>query len=88
MLLRKRVSGAVAQQVAHFTAASRSISKGLGGVMQGVINKPPNELLQLLSSAQTASLESARVPVLREKAILEQSFLVQPLHDLDREVAE
>ena len=57
--------------------------------MQGVINAALlTQLLQLTSSARTVSLESTQVRMLREKDISEQSFLVQPLHDPDREMAE
>lgn len=57
--------------------------------MQGVINTTLlTQLLQLMSSARTVSLESTRVHMLREKDISEQSFPVQPLHDPDREMAE
>lgn len=75
--------------MAHFTAASHNVSKGLRGVVQGVINATLlTQLLQLMSSARTVSLESTRVHMLREKDISEQSFPVQPLHDPDREMAE
>lgn len=58
-------------------------------LLQGVINATLlTQLLQLMSSAHTVSLESTQVHVLREKDVSEQSFPVQPLHDPDREMAE
>lgn len=64
--------------MAHFTAASRNVLKGLGRVVQGVINATLlSQLLQLMSTARTVSLESTQAHVLREKDISMQSFLVQ-----------